>query len=515
MSLLTAIEGTDRHEIQPHVPHPRCHPDERHEITIRIKPSVGEWSLVLDLVREYCKFHWMTVVATSEAKRTVTVSALTTSLDEAFGVELHQRHDLSGTYCSHYGPVYLPPALVPVVEGVFGLDNRPVANPHFRVSDHRHAIHAATRAHNAVIQRHNPAIDTESPPAVLKEANDAYHATLKKPPGTFTAVEVANLYGFPAGNGAGQCIKLIELGGGFRENDLHTYFGEIGIPTPNVIAVSVDHAKNQPGSDADGEVMLDIEVAGSVAPKATIVVYFCPNTDRGFQDCISAAIHDRVRVGGVISISWGSAEQNYTAAAIKTFETIFSQAKTAGIPVLVAAGDNGSSDGVNDGKPHADYPASSPNVVGCGGTKLVVTNGVITETVWNEGENGGAGGGAYSDVFPVPNFQVGHIGPGATGRAVPDVSGCADPTTGYNVRVDGGDAVYGGTSAVAPLYAGLVARLKQHHAGLIDLTSALYQHNVCRDITVGSNGAFSAGPGYDVASGLGVIVGTELASALG
>jgi kumamolisin len=295
---------------------------------------------------------------------------------------------------------------------------------------------------------------------------------------------------------------------------------------PQVISVSVDGGTNSPTTpdSADGEVMLDIEVAGSIAPAAKIVVYFAPNTDQGFLDAITTAVHDSTNQPSVISISWGSAESDWTAQAMTNFDEAFQAAAAIGVTVCVASGDNGSSDGVNDGKNHVDFPASSTFALGCGGTTLQATNDeIVDETVWNDGASGGATGGGVSNVFPLPTWQDGFDVPAPTvqggGRGVPDVAGDADPNTGYNIRVDGENAVFGGTSAVAPLWAGLVARINQKIGKPIGfLNPLIYAQAVeaagFHDITEGNNGAFSAAVGWDPCTGLGSPDGVPLEAAL-
>ena len=199
-----------------------------------------------------------------------------------------------------------------------------------------------------------------------------------------------------------------------------------------------------------------------------------------------------------------------------------------GVSVCVAAGDDGSTDGVNDGLNHVDFPASSSNVLACGGTRLLASGNAITsETVWNELANKeGATGGGISDVFPLPVWQNGiGVPPSANpnhnvGRGVPDVAGDADPATGYVTLVDGQSGVIGGTSAVAPLWAGLIALINQRLGKPSGFVNALlYQSAGAKsdfnDIISGNNGAYSAGPGWDPCSGLGSPIGTQVASALG
>ncbi len=209
---------------------------------------------------------------------------------------------------------------------------------------------------------------------------------------SFTPVQLAAVYDFPQGDGDGECIALIELGGGYKPQDLQTYFSGLGVALPAVTAVSVDQAANQPTGDPngpDGEVMLDIEVAGAIAPAAAIAVYFAPNTDAGFLDAVTTAIHDEVRKPSVVSISWGGAESTWTQQAMTTMDQAFQAAAAMGITVCVASGDSGSTDGVSDGGDHVDFPASSSYALACGGTSLQV-NGttIVSEVVWNDGDSG-------------------------------------------------------------------------------------------------------------------------------
>jgi kumamolisin len=385
----------------------------------------------------------------------------------------------------------LPSELNGIVEGVFGLDNRPQAKPHFRSRGPQGNVH-------------------------WRSATNSFDPT-----------QLASLYNFPEGSGKGECIALIELGGGYRGADLSTYFFQLHTAGPTVTAVSVDHGKNHATGDPngpDGEVMLDIEVAGAIAPDAKIVVYFAPNTDAGFLDAITTAIHDTQNQPSVISISWGGPESSWAEQATTAFDQAFQAAAAMGITVCCAAGDNGSSDGMNDGSDHVDFPASSPYALACGGTTLEVSKREIAnEVVWNDGAKGGASGGGVSSFFSLPPWQEGFTASTTSGqkvklskRGVPDVSGDADPATGYDVRVDGSDTVIGGTSAVAPLWAGLIARINQakgNPCGYIN--PQLYKNpQVLRDITQGNNGDFKASAGWDACTGLGSPDGSKVAGAL-
>ncbi|MDE2449691.1 MAG: S8/S53 family peptidase, partial [Gammaproteobacteria bacterium] len=393
----------------------------------------------LDAVREFAESHGLAVVQEHAGRRTLVLSGTVAQFNDAFGIELEHYSHGGGTYRGRTGPVHIPERLDGVIEAVLGLDNRPQARTHFRMK-------------TSNTQR-------RSRPALAAAAS-------------FTPVQLASLYDFPQGDGKGECIALIELGGGYRPQDVQSYFSGLSLTAPAVTAVSVDQGTNQPTGDPngpDGEVMLDIEVAGAIAPAAAIAVYFAPNTDAGFLDAVTTAIHDDVRKPSVVSISWGGPESTWTQQSMSAMDQAFQAAAAMGVTVCIAAGDSGSTDGVTDGNNHVDFPASSPNVVACGGTKLIAAPGnssIASETVWNEQAQGlGATGGGVSDSFPLPAYQKNANVPGPTdpsgGRGVPDVAGDADPVTGYNVLIDGTNTVSGGTSAVAPLYAGLFARINE------------------------------------------------------
>lgn len=444
----------------------------------------------------FAQTHGLTVVQTDLARRVIVLKGTVGALTQAFQIQLRRYVHQGNTFRGRTGTIQVPQDLAPMIVGVFGLDDREQAHAHMRIA-------------------------RPMPGSPLTQAAVATRG--------FTAVDLAGLYNFPANStGQGQTIALIELGGGYQPSDIQTYFSQLGLTPPTVVAVPVDGSQNAPtgnANSADGEVLLDIEVAGGVAPGAKIAVYFGPNTDQGFIDAISTAVHDTQNTPTVISISWGGPESSWTAQATQQMNQVFQQAGTLGITVCCAAGDGGSDDGVGDGKAHCDYPASSPYVLGCGGTHLEASATVITsETVWNDGQ--GATGGGISDLFTVPAWQQNaNIPPSVNdqhaGRGVPDVAGDASPQSGYSVLVDGQATVIGGTSAVAPLYAGLFARINQalgKSVGFVNPT--LYQHtNIFRDITSGNNAlngapGYDAGGGWDACTGLGMADGTKLLTAL-
>jgi len=504
-----------------------ANPNETVDVTIRVRSRAGKKSIVSDSefakpiekrtilsreefeqrhgadpesiarVESFARQHKLSVKETSPARRTVIISGTVASMNEAFGVELKEYEHPSGRYRGRTGPIHLPAELQDVVEGVFGLDNRPQAKPHFRRRHGRGGVRASA-------------------------------ASL-----SYTPIQVAALYNFPTGvDGAGECIALIELGGGYNPTDLSNYWSELKLSeTPTVSAVSVGSGSNSPTGDPDGpdgEVMLDIEVSGAIAPAAKIVVYFTENTDAGFLNAITTAVHDGTNNPSVVSISWGGPESSWTQQAMTSMDEAFQSAAAMGVTICVAAGDDGSTDGVDDGLNHVDFPASSPNVLACGGTELIASGNTITsETVWNElANNEGATGGGISDVFPLPSWQTGiGVPPSANpthnvGRGVPDVAGDADPTTGYVTLVDSDSEVIGGTSAVAPLWAGLIALINQSIGKPVGFINPLLYKTATtaadfHEITSGNNGAYSAGPGWNACTGLGSPIGTKVALALG
>jgi kumamolisin len=444
-------------------------------------------------IRTFAEGNGLRVKSESIPRRSIILTGPVSAFSRAFEVELIRYRHPRGEYRGRTGRLKIPADLAEVIEGVFGLDNRKQAQPHFR-----------RRQRN--LGGRQPRLGGTS----------------------YTPTQVAQAYDFPASvQGAGQCIGILELGGGYNLSDLNAFFGNLGITAPKVSAVSVDGGANAPTGDpssADGEVALDIEVAGAVAPGASIAVYFAPNTDQGFLDALTTAIHDTTNTPSVISISWGGPENEWTQQAMMAFDAACQDAAALGVTICAASGDDGATDGATDGQLHVDFPASSPAILACGGTILDATgNQINDEEAWNElGTGGGATGGGVSQVFALPSWQenagVPQAPNGMLGRGVPDVAGDADPNSGYQIVVDSQADVVGGTSAVAPLWAGLIALINQHTAHAVGyLNPLLYTARVeatFHDINVGNNGGYQAGPGWDACTGLGTPDGHALIAAL-
>jgi kumamolisin len=462
--------------------------------------------------------HNITVVGINPAARTVKVSGTIGDLTRAFEAGKLALYEREGRkFRGRSGALSVPAELDGIVVGVLGLDNRPA------------------------VKRRGASAEPAAPAAALKRRGT-----------TFSVPQVASLYNFPAGlDGSGQCIAIIEIndvqngkatGGGFLASDLQAYFTSLGLPVPEVSVIGVDGGGNLPGPAPgfDTEVTLDIEVAGAVAPGAQLAVYFGPNTTQGFLEAVHAALYDETRKPSVLSISWGSPEDpQYTdPQLVNGLNAALEDAVQLGITVCVATGDNGSADQIPpemDGKPHVDAPSCSPFALACGGTKLTVDGTQITsEVVWNDGARSstpGATGGGVSNLFPRPSWQSSLTIPnspeGNVGRGLPDVAGHAATSAGYQIILNGKQTAVGGTSAVAPLYAGLIARINQRLAALKKpragfINALLYQSpSSFHDIVQGNNDmtgtlkVYNAAQGWDPCTGLGSPDGTLILQALG
>jgi kumamolisin len=457
----------------------------------------------LDLIEQLAQRHNLVTVHRSTAERSIVLKGKLGDLLAAFPADLAMYHHSVGTYRGRQGEIKIPQPLDTIITGIFGFDTRPMQ----RLRHRRRSVAASGPggangvAATAFAQR--------------------YHF-----PTEFGGVSL---------DGSGQTIAIVELGGGFRTSDLKAYFQEISVPLPSVVAVAVDGGRDHPignPDSADGEVMLDIEVAGAVVPKATFAIYFASSrASDGLFAAISAAVHDTERNPSVISISWGGPEDPGDQQGEKAYHELFMAAAALGITICVASGDHGTADLDAehwDGKIHVDYPAVDDLVLGCGGTQI---DDQGNDVVWNDGTpfngnvpggGGWASGGGISRTVAVPAYQENanlpvSIDTGQPGRGVPDIAMSA---TNYFTRVDTSEGASGGTSAVAPLMAALVARLnqaKQKNVGF--LNPLLYAHvgdGVVKEVTIGTNAiadtvqGYNAGPGWNACTGLGTPDGTAI-----
>ena len=438
-------------------------------------------------IEQFLQDGHIAIVHQNKGARSVVGRGSLESFQNLFKIQfaLHEGED--GTvYRIYEGDITLPTELDALIECVHGLDNSRYLTPHFDIAETKKSFKSG------------------------------------RPQKGYFPNEIGNLYNFPAElDGSGQCIALIQLGGGYRMEDVINYCALSGRPVPSVAHVGVNGSTNAPSAahSDDREVMLDLLVAASIAPAARIVVYFAPNNERGFYSAITRAIHDTKNNPNVISISWGAPEKKWNRKALSSFNESFKTAAALGITICVASGDHGSSGGIQDGNVHVDFPASSPYVLSCGGTRLLASDSkIISEVVWHEGDHA-AGGGGVSEFFTLPEYQDNCSVPLSInaskfrGRGVPDVAGNAAHTTGYRIIVNGTHMVLGGTSAVAPMYAGLIALLNQRNSASIGFINPyLYKNpDLFREITKGNNitsrpqRGYHAKPGWNACTGLGVL----------
>jgi Pro-kumamolisin, activation domain len=448
----------------------------------------------LEQVADFARSHGLKVIETSVPRRMVVVSGTVAQMNSTFAVDLGNYQSPTQSYRGREGYVSVPSNLADIVEGVFGLDNRQMAQP-------------------LIVQASAPTGGAQT--------------TV-----TLTPPIVAGLYGFPTSpNAAGQTIGLLEFGGGYLTTDIESYFSSLQLTAPTLVSVSVDGATNSPGTSGSDEVTLDIDVAGSVAQGARIAVYFAPWTQQGWVDIVTTAIHDATNKPSVLSISWGWPEfetisgLTWSNAAINAVSETFQDAVALGVTIFAASGDSGSSCGIEDAKAHVLYPASDPGVTACGGTTISnVSGSSFTQSTWTPT------GGGVSDFFPLPYWQTWanvpvSVNDGHKGRGIPDVAGNADPNSGYLLVLDGVTSVgFGGTSAVAPMYAGLVALLEAALGEPLGyLNPNIYAFSgpyVYTDVNDGASNAsggalgYASGPGWDACTGFGSIVGNALEAAL-
>jgi kumamolisin len=422
------------------------------------------------------------------AARVVTLEGTALQMAQLFGATLRTYDDGHRRFRARVGHLSVPKEIAPWTRAILGFDQRPL-------------------------------------PATREDRLRALAGT-----GTGAGLwptEIAALYGIPLDHDvSSQCVGIVALGGGYLPSDLATASAAMGREAPVVIDQSVSGNTNHfgGGSAADQEIALDLQIMASLLPKARIVVYFAGNTTDSLVGAINQAIFDDVHRPQVLSVSWGSPEMFWTQPGRDAMQAVLADAKRLRVSVVFAAGDELATGGLTDGKAHVWFPASSPYALGCGGTlPNLDDNGVAAETVWHEGYSGTGGG--ISDAFPVPDYQS-HlalppsVNDGALRRGVPDVAGAAAGTPGYRIVLNGNETVEDGTSAVAPLWAALLAIANaQRDTPLGFVNSALYANpSLFRPVTLGNNRAggkgYDAGPGWNACTGLGVPKGAELIAAL-
>jgi len=445
----------------------------------------------------------------SELTRSLRVTGTVAQMEAAFRAGLGSYRAADGQlFRGREGELQVPAELDGLITGVFGLDQRRVA---FRKAQPSAAAAALT--------------------------------------GPLSPSEIAAHYRFPAGTGAGQTVAIAEFGGGYFADDLAAFCAKNGTAVPKVTTASVNGApiltleqiqqlpqQQRTEQLADSiEVGMDVQIVAGLVPGAAIVVYFSTFDQKGWVDLFDEVIDGKPAAPMTLSISWGLAEDDpdWSKAALTAIDERLHALANLGVTVCAAAGDDGSGDQETDGRAHVDFPASSPYVLGVGGTMLEGT----TDVVWWESpgqrttSGGGSTGGGVSVEFARPSWQdvrIPSLNPHSIdGRVIPDVAALAGPPL-YDLIFLGRDSANGGTSAATPVWAALLARLASAGWKPGFLTPLLYQPaseplgaTALVDVTSGNNSSptpgrgYEAGPGFDAVSGWGVPNGAALAAALG
>ena len=420
------------------------------------------------VLRTYCKRFGLGVSDVSW--RAATISGPVEQLVKAFGATVAIFEDGGGMRFRHRSEaLHVPSEVANVVRGIFGMHQWPRSRK------------------LESLQRHSTPL---------------------------LARDVAERYAFPDADGRGQTIGIVQLGGVFKPDDFDACMKAQGLTPGQPIVKRVDNADlaHDVATFKDLEAALDVQIAGALAPGARIVVYEAPNDERGFLDAIHRAIFDEEYAPTILSVSYGWPEPLWTPIALAILEDLFTAAALIGVSVFCSSGDDGA-ETEYDGTPHVVAPASSPFAIACGAT-VIAAPGDGGEQAWQKS------GGGFSDRFDVPAWQSIARASAAKngvppGRGVPDVAGQQGP--GYYVVMDGTELAMGGTSAVAPMWSALTARLNQRlgvPAGCF--LPILYREadGLFGEITSGNNGRFAAAAGWNPCTGLGVPNGAAIETAL-
>ncbi len=453
----------------------------------------AQFAPAVALAQAFADQHGLTVREVDLPRRRIRLRGPAAKVAAAFGTTLTRYRAGRWRYHANTAPLQVPQALAPWLRGVLGLDTRM----------------RARRALRAFVP--------DGPAAAARN-------------GLWPA-EMAQLYGIRApGRGEGQCVAIVAPRGGYLPDDLVLAGRQIGGTFPQVVEISVDVGRNRfgGGTPADQEVALDLQVLGGIVPAATLAIYFTDDSEQGLADAVLAAVHDTTHRPHVISVSWGVSELEWSAfpQALDVMNGALADAVALGVVVTAAAGDMLATNGVGDDLVHVNFPASSPYVLSCGGTLIGLAAGggsIASEVVWNDGDRGTGGG--VSDLFDVPDYQQGvnvpaSVSTGKAGRGLPDVAAAAAFTNGYRIVVNRQEIVQGGTSAVAPLWAGLVAAINaERDAPLRRIHPTLYTDaTLFRPITSGNNKSgnlgYDAAPGWNACAGLGAPLGATILAKL-
>jgi len=446
-------------------------PDQRtYALRDDLAAQTGADSADVELLKRYCARFGIDVVATHW--RTVTLTGPIQKIVKAFGATaaIYELED-KRRFRHRSESLYAPPEIAEILQSVFG-------------------IHQWPRSH--AVGQLQPGV---APPS---------------------ARDIAARYQFPSGDGAGQTVAILQLRGEFRPDDFTACMQRQGVAATTPIVKRVDNAElvHDVETAKDIESAIDTQIVGALAPGAQIVVYAAPDDERGVLDAIRTALFDDQHRPSILSISFGFPEYLWTPVALTILDELFVVAALLGVSVFCASGDHGAEIDA-DGNPHVLAPASSPFAHACGGTRLSPSAGDQAEIVWSQT------GGGFSQRFAVPPWQSEAAAVAAAyndkaGRGLPDF--VAEAWPGACVVFDGTTFAMGGTSAVAPLFAALAARIGQHTGHALGFFASLAYgasgRSCFRAIASGSNDRYRTATGWNPCTGLGAPIGTALQAAL-
>jgi kumamolisin len=422
----------------------------------------------VDVLRRYCERFKIQILSVDW--RTVTMTGSIHDLAEAFGATagIYQLDD-QRRFRGRSESLHAPAKITEILQGVFGIDEWP-------------------RSH-AVGQIH----------------------PIAKPP---SIEETVTRYSFPDADGSGQRVAIVQLRGEFKPGDFALCMQSQGVAPKPPLVKRVDNAELTHAIETakDLESAIDTQIVAQLAPGAQLIVYAAPDDERGLLDALRTSIFDEELSPSILTISFGHTEALWTPSALAILNELFTAAALLGVTVFCSSGDNGAEVDA-EGTAHVLAPASSPFAHACGGTQIA--NDAGSEVAWPKT------GGGFSECFAVPAWQrdaaaVAASYKVAAGRGVPDVS--AESMPGHCVYIDGTQFSMGGTSAVAPMWAALTARLAQrlgHPLGFFaPLLYGAPARAALRAVTTGGNDRYQSAAGWNPCTGLGVPIGTALESLL-
>ncbi len=461
-------------------------------------------------VVSFLRSQGLTVTNIASNNLLVDATATVAQAQQTFNTQINTYQLGDRTFYANSNAPTVPGSISQLITSISGLDNSVQYHPLYQ---HQQNMRLQSVQHQTTQRNHKAQLTGPTSGYGPKDLTGAYDAAALQNSGTL---------------GDNQTIALFELDG-YQAGDVAQYLQNYNLGNPNITNVLVDGFNGSAGQGAI-EVELDMEVVAAMAPHANQIVYEGPNTTQGLNDTYNRIVTDNK--AQITSISWGLCENSTGLAELQTLDTIFKQAAAQGMSFFAAAGDSGAYD-CNDTNLAVDSPASDPYVTGVGGTNLQLNAGAYgSESVWSNpngtqrGPKGAGGGGGISNTFKQPTWQS---GPGVQNqysngfRQVPDVTGDADPATGYAMYCTvtnagcppSGWITVGGTSASAPLWAGSTALVNQYlqaqgkkrvgfaNPALYGLFNAQQQFPAFHDITTGNNLYYPATSNYDLASGIG------------